>query len=328
MILSRTLAKLARFLVPDTTSVSHAEKLISAAGGFVSILLIFLISYYSLGPRGAPWIVASMGSSAVLLFAVPHGQLSQPWALIGGNVLSAVVGVTAFRLVPDVFLAAALAVGLAIAVMYYLRCIHPPGGATALGAVLGGPDVHALGYVFVLAPVLVNVVIILLIAVVVNYPFRWRRYPAGLMQSALPGESVSEASEASEEETGIGHDDLTYALRELGSYVDITEDDLARIYALAVKHAHAVKLEPDQIRLGHYYSNGRYGDRWSVRQVIDESGEKDPAKSLVIYKTVAGKDRRQTGSCARVEFARWAKYEVVRQENTWLRITETSLARE
>jgi CBS-domain-containing membrane protein len=301
--------------------VSHTEKLISAVGGFLGILLIFVISYLSLGPWGAPWIVASMGASAVLLFAVPHGQLSQPWALIGGHVLSAAIGVTVFRFIPDAFLAAALAVGLAIAAMYYLRCIHPPGGATALAAVLGGPDVHALGYLFVLTPVLVNAVIILLIAVVVNYPFRWRRYPAGLMHTPLARES---APEASEEETGIGHGDLTYALRELGSYVDITEDDLARIYALAVKHAHAIKLAPDQIRLGHYYSNGRYGDYWSVRQVIDESGEKDPAKSLVIYKILAGKDRRQTGSCARAEFARWAKYEVVRHENTWLRVTEAS----
>jgi CBS-domain-containing membrane protein len=321
----RILAKLIHFLIPDTTRVSHAEKLISAVGGFVGILLIFVISYFSLGPQGAPWIVASMGASAVLLFAVPHGQLSQPWALIGGHVLSAAIGVSVFRLVPDVFLAAALAVGLAIAAMYYLRCIHPPGGATALAAVLGGADVHALGYAYVLAPVLVNAIIILLTAVVVNYPFRWRRYPAILMHLPQPSEPAPETSEA---QTEIGHGDLTYALRELGSYVDITEDDLARIYALAVKHAHAIKLDPDQIRLGHYYSNGRYGDHWSVRQVIDESGEKDPAKSLVIYKVVAGKDRRQTGSCARAEFARWAKYEVVRQENTWLRVTETSLARE
>lgn len=318
--MSRILARLIHFLVPDTTPVSHAEKLISAVGGFAGILLIFLVSYSLLGPRGAPWIVASMGASAVLLFAVPHGQLSQPWALIGGHVLSATIGVTVFRFVPDTFLAAALAVGLAIAAMYYLRCIHPPGGATALAAVLGGADVHALGYSYVLAPVLVNAVIILLTAVVVNYPFHWRRYPAGLMHSRHPGEP----EEVSEEQAEIGHGDLVYALRELGSYVDITEDDLARIYALAVKHAHAIKLEPGQIRLGHYYSNGRYADHWSVRQVIDESGEKDPAKSLVIYKAVAGKDRRQTGSCARAVFARWAKYEVVRHENSWLRVTEAS----
>lgn len=319
------LVRFIQFLLPDTTPVSHAEKLISAAGGFVGILLIFLISYYSLGPQGAPWIVASMGSSAVLLFAVPHGQLSQPWALIGGNVLSAVVGVTAFRFVPDVFLAAALAVGLAIATMYYLRCIHPPGGATALGAVLGGPDVHALGYSFVLTPVLVNVAIILLIAVIVNYPFRWRRYPTALMHYR---QSSEPALETSEEETGIDHSDLTYALRELGSYIDITEDDLTRIYALAVKHAHTIKLEPTQIRLGHHYSNGRYGDLWSVRQVIDESDEEVLEKNLVIYKVVAGKDRRQTGSCARAEFARWAKYEVTRQENTWLRVAEKPPASE
>ena len=173
--MSRILAKLFHFFVPDTTPVSHTEKLISAVGGFLGILLIFVISYLSLGPWGAPWIVASMGASAVLLFAVPHGQLSQPWALIGGHVLSAAIGVTVFRFIPDAFLAAALAVGLAIAAMYYLRCVHPPGGATALAAVLGGPDVHALGYSYVLVPVLANAVVILLAAIAVNYPFRWRR---------------------------------------------------------------------------------------------------------------------------------------------------------
>ena len=69
---------------------------------------------------------------------------------------------------------------LAIGAMHYLRCIHPPGGATALSAVLGGPAIEALGLQFILTPVLLNVIVILTVAVLYNYLFYWRRYPAGL----------------------------------------------------------------------------------------------------------------------------------------------------
>src|SRR5690625_7242859 len=82
-------------------------------------------------------MLASMGATAVLLFAVPHGALSQPWAVVGGHVVSAIVGVTCQLLIPNLFWAAALSVGVAVAAMYYLRCIHPPGGATALAAEIG-----------------------------------------------------------------------------------------------------------------------------------------------------------------------------------------------
>src|SRR5690625_7670775 len=90
-------------------------------------------------------MLASMGATAVLLFAVPHGALSQPWAVVGGHVVSAIVGVTCQLLIPNLFWAAALSGGVAVAAMYYLRCIHPPGGATALAAVIGGPELPALG---------------------------------------------------------------------------------------------------------------------------------------------------------------------------------------
>jgi CBS-domain-containing membrane protein len=64
--------------------------------------------------------------------------------------------------------------------MHYLNCLHPPGGATALSAVIGGQAVHQLGYQYLLTPVLLNVVTLLLIAIVFNYPFRWRRYPLSI----------------------------------------------------------------------------------------------------------------------------------------------------
>lgn len=161
----------------------HLEKWISAAGGLVSLLGILLISHASLGHESAATLVASMGASAVLLFAVPHGPLSQPWAVFGGHMVSALIGVTCAKFIHDPTLAAAVAVALSIGAMHYLGCIHPPGGATALSAVVGGEAVYQLGYQYVLTPVMLNAVIILLIAVMFNYAFHWRRYPLALSSS-------------------------------------------------------------------------------------------------------------------------------------------------
>ena len=152
-------------------SVPHTEKWLSTAGGLAGILGVALISQSQLGMTGSASIIASMGSSAVLLFAVPHGPLSQPWSVFGGHLVSAIVGVTCVKLIPAPMLAAAIAVALAIGAMHYLRCIHPPGGATALGAVLGGDAVHQLGYQFVITPVMLNAITILLVALLFNAPF-------------------------------------------------------------------------------------------------------------------------------------------------------------
>ncbi|HSJ49254.1 MAG TPA: HPP family protein [Gammaproteobacteria bacterium] len=164
----------------------HLEKLLAAVGGFIGILVVVLISRHYLGHEGAAWIAASMGASAVLVFAVPHGPLSQPWPLLGGHVLSAFVGVSCAWLIPDPMIAAASAVALAILAMQYLRCIHPPGGATALAAVVGGEGIQALGFLYVITPVLVNVLVLLLMGVLFNYPFPWRRYPTALARISKP----------------------------------------------------------------------------------------------------------------------------------------------
>jgi CBS-domain-containing membrane protein len=78
-------------------------------------------------------------------------------------------------------IAAGASVGLAIGAMYYTRCIHPPGGATALAAVIGGPNIHALGYQYILTPIAINTATILLVALLFNALFHWRRYPAFLL---------------------------------------------------------------------------------------------------------------------------------------------------
>jgi CBS domain-containing membrane protein len=160
----------------------HLEKWLSAAGGLAGLTGVMLISQAHLGSAGSVGLVASMGASAVLLFAVPHGPLSQPWPVFGGHLVSAIVGVACTRVIAEPALAAPVAVAAAIGAMHYLRCIHPPGGATALSAVIGGDTVHQLGFHFVLTPVLWNATVILLVALAFNYPFRWRRYPIALLQ--------------------------------------------------------------------------------------------------------------------------------------------------
>ncbi|MEI8648548.1 HPP family protein [Paraglaciecola sp. Hal342] len=128
----------------------------------------FLVQAQLLTMQSSIMIIASMGASAVLLFAVPHGALSQPWAVIGGHLISAVLAITSVKYLGHGPWVAAFAVGGSIGVMYYLRCIHPPGGATALTVVVGGADIDALGYQFLWLPLGINILVIMAIAIIFN----------------------------------------------------------------------------------------------------------------------------------------------------------------
>lgn len=225
-------------------SVSEREHWISAAGGLVGILAVLWVGHFWLGGHGGVLAIASMGASAVLLFAAPHGALSQPWPVFGGHMVSALIGVACARwLGGEPMLAASLAVALSIAAMYGLRCLHPPGGATALYAVLGGDAVHALGYGYVFSPVLLNVVVILMVAVAFNFPFHWRRYPQCWHRSIKERNASANPVGAAEEKAMIPHSDLVYALSQIDTFVDISEEDLQRIYALALGHARSASDE-------------------------------------------------------------------------------------
>lgn len=129
------------------------------------------------------FLIGSFGASAVLIYGTPHVEYAQPRNLVGGHLISAFIGITIYQLLPnEVELASALAVSLSIAAMHLTKTIHPPGGATALIAVIGSTQIHDLGYHYMLSPVGTGVVIMLLVALGVNnlsgdparhYPKRW-----------------------------------------------------------------------------------------------------------------------------------------------------------
>ena len=209
-----------------------ADNLVSLLGGFLGIFGIFLTAQWFLDPEVAVLIVPSMGASAVLLFAAPHVPFSQPWNLIGGHAISAIVGVACWQWIPDYVIAASASVGLAIGAMYFARCIHPPGGATALAAVIGSEKLHQLGYAYEFEPVMLNTLTIFLVALGFNALFRWRRYPAHLQTMLERGKEEKKAAPGYEP---ISHEDFVYALSHIDTLVDITEEDLLEIYRLATR---------------------------------------------------------------------------------------------
>ena len=310
------IATLFKYLGIESSPVSHTERLLSALGSLLVIGCIIIISRLSLGPTATLLIVPSMGASAVLLFAVPHGALSQPWNVLGGHILSALIGVSCALMFGNEVVAASAAVGIAVGVMHYMRCIHPPGGATALAAVIGGEATHTLGYQFVITPILLNVLVMLLVAFAFNYVLPWRRYPAWLSDKEKP--AVAPPTHVSERH--IEHADLVAALSQIDSFIDVSENDLLRIYQLATGEADQRHLHPGQLLLGHYSGNGEPGEGWSLRQIVDESRNTDPEKDRVVYKVVAGVGLRASGMETRADFARWARHEFVRDHDNWKRI--------
>ncbi len=158
--------------------------LLTWSAGFIGIFLISIPSLYPDLPVSTKlFLIGSFGASAALLYAAPLSDFAQPRNLMVGQLIAALVGVTAYKLLgTHVGLAAGVAVATAIAIMQLTHTVHPPAGATALIAVLGPASVHKLGYLFVLTPVLAGATILLLVALVMNnlssdeshhYPVIW-----------------------------------------------------------------------------------------------------------------------------------------------------------
>lgn len=158
--------------------VSDSEILWSWLGAFLGIAAVAGVNALLLDGLDLSLMIGSLGASAVLVFGAPRSPLAQPRNLIGGHMLSALIGVLCwqwFQATP--WLAQALAVATAIAAMHATRTLHPPGGATALIAVIGSQEIHQLGFLYVLLPATLGPLVLLVVALLVNNLPPTRRYP-------------------------------------------------------------------------------------------------------------------------------------------------------
>ncbi|MER9423712.1 HPP family protein [Mesorhizobium sp. M0317] len=216
-----------RLFVPILAGATLRERLIACIGAMIGIALTGAIGALVLGngPH-VPLLVAPMGASAVLLFAVPASPLAQPWSIIGGNTISALIGVIVAHFVHEPALATGIAVALAIAAMSFTRCLHPPGGAAALTAVLGGPAVTSAGFLFPFVPVALNSIIL----VALGYAFHRlsrRSYPH--VQAPAPKSTHGTIDPPAQERIGFRAEDIDAALAALDETFDIDRNDLEQL---------------------------------------------------------------------------------------------------
>nr|WP_256969478.1 HPP family protein [Crenothrix polyspora] len=176
-----------------------------------------------------PTLVASMGASAVIVFIIPSSPLAQPWPLIGGQLVSAVIGVACAQLVSDKAFASAYAVGGSVLAMLLLRCLHPPGAASALTPIMASdPMAGTLGYSFALMPVGLNVVVMLMMAIVINRWLLGYNYPLFLQQSGT--KKMSQDTEITPlQSTEVSYHDMEQALENMDRFIDVTPDDLSKL---------------------------------------------------------------------------------------------------
>jgi CBS domain-containing membrane protein len=211
-----------RPILPGATARDRALACLGAAVGIAVAALIGSLVHGQ--GDGLPWIVAPMGASAVLLFAVPASPMAQPWPILGGNSLSALVGFAVGLALGHGALACGVAVGLAIAVMSLTRSLHPPGGAAALTGALGGSLVDSAGWWFPVAPVALNALVLVLVGWLFHrlsgHPYPHPKVLASVTRDPLPGKRV-----------GVRDEDLDAVLAGIGETFDIEREDLRLLLA-------------------------------------------------------------------------------------------------
>lgn len=171
---------ISKHIIYRETLVDSKEHFWSFLGAFFGVGLIALCQSYWLTKQENVFLIGSFGASSVLIYGAIQSPLAQPRNLIGGHVVSAIIGVTVYKFMPDViWLTAPFAVALSIVLMQVTKTLHPPGGATALIAVIGSEKIKTLGYDYVLSPVLTGCLLLFAVALIFNNITSHRTYPNG-----------------------------------------------------------------------------------------------------------------------------------------------------
>lgn len=227
----RWLRAVLAMLAPQPTMLSGRERLRVSVGALVGIFATGVLTALSVSAGNVlPVLVAPMAASAVLVFVLPASPLAQPWAVIGGNMVSAAIGVACAKWISPALIASAVAVAAAIVAMLLLRCLHPPGGAMALTAVLGGPTLTAAGFDLVWMPVVANSVALVLAATVFHRLTRHRYPHHPMLAAAQPAPPQVHARPFTDA-------DLASALRDGDEIIDIDVEDLMLLVQRAEQHA-------------------------------------------------------------------------------------------
>lgn len=214
--------------LPHASPIPLAEKMRSGLAGGVSILLLAWMLHYLPQHTYPLLMLGSMAASAVLLFAAPHSPFSQPWNLVGGHSVSAIAGWMCCLFIPEPTMAASIAVGVAIFLMYMLRCLHPPGAATALTLVLSSAQFSTMSWQWVGEIVMVNAGLMLLLALLINNMLPGRKYPVAFSAPIQPKPAPSVIPQQA---------DIEWALAQMDSVIDVSLEDLTAIYSLAQQRA-------------------------------------------------------------------------------------------
>jgi CBS domain-containing membrane protein len=212
---------------PALAGATALDRVFAGLGALLGIGLTGYISSRALPEAGmTPLIVAPMGASSVLLFAVPSSPLAQPWSIIGGNVLSGLVGIAVGQSVGDPILATGVAVGLAIVVMSLTRCLHPPGGAVALMTVMSTHGSHGANFFYAFNPVGANSLILVALGWIFH---RFTRHSYPHVAAAAPGHLHGTQDQPPQTRGGVRAEDVDAVLAELHEAFDIDRDDLERL---------------------------------------------------------------------------------------------------
>ena len=219
-----SLKLLLKSLTVDPVNLSIKEKSFSFIACFFVIFIIALLARSIIDDPSYPIIVASMGASAVILFMIPNSPLAQPWPFVGGQMLSAVIGIACALNFDETIVAATSATSGSIFAMLLLRCLHPPGAATALAPVMAGDSITSLGYQFVLMPVGLNVLTMLVLAILINRVLMKRNYPViTTITTTVSTQTYSPKN------IGISEADLEVAIKNSDSFIDVTAVELSKL---------------------------------------------------------------------------------------------------
>lgn len=216
-----------RLFTLEPVNLSIKGKLLAVVACFSAIFIAAFLTEF-LGNGNNPILVASMGASAVILFIIPNSPLAQPWPFAGGQMVSALVGISCALTIADISLAASVAAGASVLLMLLLRCLHPPAAATALTPVMGGHAIASLGYSYALVPVGINVLVMLVMAVIVN---RWLMgYDYPVFAGTIDKKTLARKPSANVAQSiGISEQDMLQALERTDVFLDITAAQLSKI---------------------------------------------------------------------------------------------------